>query len=63
MHVQAERPRPVVVMPNAPAGRCLRCDARRQSVCNVIDEADLARLASVAAPMQVGPRRDLHRRG
>jgi len=52
MQTQVGRPRPVVVMPNAPAHRCLRCGARQRSICDVMDDADLAKLARAAIPMR-----------
>jgi CRP/FNR family transcriptional regulator len=51
MHVQQVRP--IVIGEAALAERCANCEARHQSVCNAIDEADLARLAAVATTRTV----------
>lgn len=46
MHMQ--RTQPAASTADAPGASCQRCGARAQSVCCVLDERDLARLAAVA---------------
>jgi CRP/FNR family transcriptional regulator len=49
------RPRPLVIDPGRTFERCMKCDARADSVCNAIGEADLARLSAVAVLTDVPP--------
>jgi CRP/FNR family transcriptional regulator len=52
------RARPIVVEANQQLpDPCGHCDARSVSVCSAIDDADLARLASLAHPFKVEPGR------
>ncbi len=47
------RSRPIVLDPRSGADPCAHCNARPLSVCNVISDADLGRLATVAIVTEV----------
>ncbi len=51
------RPVPLVVERERGPGPCATCDARSFSVCNAIEDKDLARLAELAHVMQITPGR------
>ncbi len=53
MNARLLRARPFLVPPDLRADRCLRCDARHRSVCNIVDDEDLAKLADVAVAMEI----------
>ncbi len=54
-HGQTIRPRPLVLDPARNVQFCANCDARSHSVCNAIDDKDLARLASSAVQVKIEP--------
>jgi len=47
------RPRRIVVHPHCGTDHCTNCDARQSSLCGVLDDHDITRLASLAQQMVI----------